>query len=229
MGKYVNKEIVGTRIGIFDVLKECDFKSNDGHRMFRVKCLNCGWESNMQMHKIKYARKCNHVEITGRYINPFIRWKEKRICAIFNGMKNRCYNYNDKSYRWYGAKGIKICNEWLDNPLLFEKWSIANGYNNNLTIDRIDETKDYSADNCRWVTLNNNSKYKSTTKETIVNGIRHTGREWANELLLGINTINMMLRKYEEEKVIRFIELRLKDKTKTRKPKQSWMNVYGLE
>lgn len=45
--------IIGTRIGLYDVLYECDFKSNDGHRMFHVKCSECGWETNMQMHQIK--------------------------------------------------------------------------------------------------------------------------------------------------------------------------------
>ena len=49
--------IVGTRIGLYDVLYECDFKSNDGHRMFHVKCSECGWESNVQMHRIKMLSK----------------------------------------------------------------------------------------------------------------------------------------------------------------------------
>lgn len=221
--------IVGKRIGLFDVLYECDFKSNDGHRMFHVKCSDCGWETDMQMHQIKYTKKCNHLETTGRYINPFIRWKDKRLCGIFQGMKVRCYNPNDRSYRWYGAKGIKICDEWLNNPLLFEEWSLKNGYNKNLTIDRIDETKGYSPDNCRWVTASDNSKYKSTTKETMVNGVIHTGREWANALNMGANTINQMLREYPEEQVISFIDARLKDKTKTRKSHQTWMQVYNID
>lgn len=223
------ENIIGERIGIFDVVYECDFKSNDGHRMFHVKCSECGWETNMQMHQIKYTTKCNHLETTGRYINPSIRWKDKRLCNIFKGMKIRCYNPNDRSYRWYGAKGIKICNEWLDSPLLFEKWSLENGYSKNLTIDRIDENKDYSPSNCRWVTLNNNSKYKSTTKETIVDSIRHTGREWADVLSIGTNTINKMLREYPEEQVVEFIHRRLQDKTKTRKSHQTWMNVYNID
>ena len=50
-------------------------------------------------------------------------------------MKQRCYNPNEKSYKWYGAKGIKICDEWINSPKSFEEWSLQNGYNDNLTID----------------------------------------------------------------------------------------------
>ena len=70
----------------------------------------------------------------------------------------------------YGGKGIRVCQEWLDNPELFEEWSLENGYEDNLTIDRIDSTKDYCPDNCRWVTLEDNAKYKSTTRVLDVDG-----------------------------------------------------------
>lgn len=98
-----------------------------------------------------------------------------------------------------------------------------------MTIDRKDESKDYSPDNCRWVTLSDNAKYKSTTRIIEVDGIEHTGREWPRFLNLGSNTINQMLREYPEEQVKEFIRLRLKDLTKTRHSHQTWMNVYGLE
>ena len=97
-----------------------------------------------------------------------------------------------------------------------------------MTIDRIDETKDYCPENCRWITLKNNSKYKSTTKITTVDGISHTGKEWADVLGLGINTINLMLRNYPEEQVQEFIRRRMADMNKTRRSHQTWMNVYGL-
>lgn len=65
------ESIVGTRQGIFDVMYECDFKSNDGHRMFHVKCSECGWESNIQMHQIKYTTVCRHTDSAGNYIIKF--------------------------------------------------------------------------------------------------------------------------------------------------------------
>ena len=156
-------------------------------------------------------------------------WQCQNLKRIFKGMKGRCYNKKLKDYRWYGAKGIKVCDEWLDNPKSFEDWALSNGYKKGLSIDRKNELKDYSPENCRWITLSDNAKYKSTTRIIEVDGIEHTGREWPELLNLGTNTINTMLRKYTEEIVKEFIRRRLQDLSKTRKPTQTWMNVYGLE
>ena len=229
MGKRKETSIVGARIGLYDVLYECDFKSNDGHRMFHVKCSECGWETNIQMHQIKYTKKCKHKNRFGEYITPGKIWENKRLYFIFKGMLDRCYNPKEKTYRWYGAKGIKVCDEWLQNPQSFEEWALNNGYEDNLTIDRIDENKNYSPDNCRWITNRDNAKYKSTTRIIEVDGIKHTGREWATILNFGCNIINTLCREYSENIVKEFIRRRLSNPNLKRKPKQSWMNVYGLE
>ena len=75
-----------------------------------------------------------------------------RTYNIFKMMMERCYNPKNISYPWYGGKGIKIHQEWLDDFSTFYKWAMNNGYNDNLEIDRIDPNKDYTPDNCRWVT-----------------------------------------------------------------------------
>ena len=224
----MSKDIVGERIGIWDVLYECDEKANDGHRLYRVKCIECGWETNMIKSGMYRAKKCNHVGFGGVYIADkydFV-WHYKRLQTIFNGMKRRCYSNNSKDFRWYGAKGIKVCAEWLNNPQSFESWALANGYNDTLTIDRKDENKDYCPENCRWVTLENNSKYKSTTSLITVNCETHTGKDWARKLGLSVNTINKYVKTYGLDNTIKFIEMYLKNPGLKPKSNQSYYNLY---
>ena len=182
----------------------------------------------MQKAHINRAQKCHHIGSDGTYVSTTadFTWSDQRIRKIFHDMKTRCYNQNDENYRWYGAKGIKICNEWITNPKLFEDWAFANGYTANLTIDRIDENKDYSPSNCRWITGKDNAKYKSTTSLITVDGETHTGSDWSKILGFGKNRINIYVREYGVVKVVEFIR-RFKDNpTLKPKHKQSYFDLY---
>lgn len=185
---------IGPNFGLYEILYECPTRAKDGHRLYHVRCSQCGWESDVLLSQVRKARTCCHRGVDGKYKHYQTRWRNKRIGDIFNGMKARCYNRFCKSYPKYGGKGIQISEEWLDNPNLFEEWSLHNGYSDGLTIDRIDSTSDYSAENCRWVSALSNSRYKSTTNTYEVDGEAHTGREWSSICQLGPNTINTIAR-----------------------------------
>jgi hypothetical protein len=104
--------------------------------------------------------------------------KHTRIYEIWCGMKKRCYNPHSKSYEHYGNKGITVCNEWLHNFENFYKWSILNGYNDNLQIDRIDTNGNYTPKNCRWITHAEQQRNKTNNIYLEHNGETKTLSEW---------------------------------------------------
>ncbi len=103
-----------------------------------------------------------------------------RIQRIYNGMKQRCYNKNNHGYGDYGGRGIKICDEWLgENGLLnFYNWAMANGYEDDLSIDRIENDGNYEPSNCRW-SNDSEQRRNQRQKQYEVDGEIHTIKEWA--------------------------------------------------
>lgn len=79
------------------------------------------------------------------------------------GIMERCANPNHIAYKKYGGRGITVCQEWIDSPQAFVDWALANGFSPELQIDRIDNDKGYSPDNCRWVTARENMRNRSNS------------------------------------------------------------------
>ena len=200
-------EICGKDIGIFKVLYLCNERTKDGHKKYHIKCNFCGAEFERKLSSIKETKICRHYNEQGHLCNFYTNWNwnNKKLKQVFHNMKGRCYNTKDKAYRFYGAKNIKICEEWLLNPKSFELWALENGYEEGLTIDRINPNDDYSPNNCRWIANEENVRYKSTTNYIDVNGIIKSGREWSKHLGLGINFINRYLNKNGMENTVMFI------------------------
>ena len=87
-----------------------------------------------------------------------------RLHQCYKDMFNRCYNQNNKSYKRYGNRGICICDEWLNDFYSFRDWALANGYSDDLTIDRIDVNGNYEPSNCRWVTVKAQNNNRSNNR-----------------------------------------------------------------
>ena len=221
---------VGTDIGIYHVDSLCEHRATDGHKLYHVKCKYCDFESDMRLFDIKYPKVCKHKSITGRTINFKPIWENNRLANIYYKMISRCYDCNDKSYQWYGEKGVVVCDEWLDNPKKFEEWALGNGYEEALTIDRIDPNGDYDPNNCRWIPLVENSRRAGKVNWVTIEDITMTGRQWAEKLGLGILTIDRYIRLYGEDKTKQLISRMLEDpiSNKNRKRDQTWFAVYGI-
>ena len=99
-----------------------------------------------------------------------------KIAFTYRNMLNRCYRESNEMYYLYGARGITVCDEWLgENGFVnFCNWSMQNGYKKDLTIDRIDNKKGYSPDNCRWVDIYVQANNKTNNIFLKINGVIDT-------------------------------------------------------
>lgn len=111
-----------------------------------------------------------------------------RLCRIWAYMKARCSSPKNKDYKYYGAKGVKVCEDWNDYDT-FKKWALDNGYQENLTIDRIDTNGNYEPSNCRWTTRKVQANNTTRNHYVTHNGVTKTISEWAEELKVSQRTI----------------------------------------
>ena len=135
-------------------------------------------------------------------------------------MKQRCYNPKHDHYKYYGARGITICDEWLNPEIIhlgcrgrftkgyqaFKEWALENGYADNLTIDRIDVNGNYEPSNCRWITLKEQSNNTRRNHLVTYKGKTQTLTQWSEELGFNYNRVKMRLNKlhWSVEKAFEF-------------------------
>lgn len=115
---------------------------------------------------------------------------QSRLYRIWGSMKRRCYNKNYKRYKDYGSRGIVVCQEWLEDFMSFYNWAMDNGYRDDLTIDRIDNNKGYSPNNCRFATPKQQARNRRNNINFTINGETHCLSEWCKILGLSYNTVH---------------------------------------
>lgn len=123
-------------------------------------------------------------------------WKHKpsRLKRIWTNMKTRCNNPNVQSYKNYGGRGITVCDEWTNSFLSFEFWAKSNGYNDSLTLDRINNNAGYCPDNCRWVTPKDQSRNMRKNVLLEYNSEIKCISAWAEEYNMDPSTIRKRIR-----------------------------------
>ena len=135
----------------------------------------------------KFKSGKNHVNYKhGLYKN--------RLYSIWSNMKSRCYCETYYLYKDYGARGITVCEEWKTDFTKFYDWAMKNGYQENLSIDRIDNNKGYLPDNCRWVTMKTQNRNRRNNHLITYNNKTQCVMDWANELGIKRQTIEKRLK-----------------------------------
>lgn len=112
-----------------------------------------------------------------------------KLCQVYYSIRKRCYNKKCKEYKYYGARGIVICTEWLNCFQAFYSWAMDNGYKEGLTIDRINVDGNYEPGNCRWVGRTTQNRNMRKNIYLTYNNRSQIMKDWARELNINYSTI----------------------------------------
>lgn len=185
-------DLQGRRFGKLLVLEE-DGKYGT-NIMWRCKC-DCGNEVRVRAASLMSGNStscgCGRIEaITSHGMT------DTQLFNAWRAMKRRCQANNKQCYKDYRGRGITVCEEWEHDFNAFKEWSLSNGYENKpkISLDRIDNDKGYSPDNCRWTTPKVQSRNRRTTVFLDYNGERHCLAEWAEKLGISQKTIGYRYR-----------------------------------
>lgn len=118
----------------------------------------------------------------------------KKIRNIWSGMVQRCHNPNTRGYKWYGAKGITVCDEWR-HFRTFKAWALSEGFEPGLSIERIDNSKGYCPENCKWIPLSEQGKNKTDNHYITFNGETKTITDWGKHLNVDKSALSHRLRR----------------------------------
>ena len=177
-------DIAGQRFGRLVAIAIDKEKSTVGRIFWHCVC-DCGGSKSVIVSSLRRGATrscgCLHYETaTANGYRPKTHGlSHHRIYKIWTGMIERCENPNNDAYVRYGGRGIDVCSEWRDSFMRFYEWAIGSGYADGLTIDRVDNDKGYSSDNCRWATYREQANNMRTNLLLTHKGNTHTLSEWS--------------------------------------------------
>ena len=164
------------------------------NRYYLFKC-DCGNVKSIIAHNVQRGatKSCGCI-CKEHPSHTIYGYSHTRIDNIYKSMIDRCENPKSYNYYKYGAKGIRVCKEWKEDKMSFFAWAFETGYADNLSIDRIDNSKGYSPNNCRWVTTKEQANNKTNNRIISAFGMKKTLAQWADYSGIPYNTLWARLR-----------------------------------
>ena len=183
------QDLTGQKFGRLTVL---EYKGNS---KWLCKC-DCGNIRIVRAYDMKIAKTiscgCYNKEHS-KNLHTIHNCAKTKIYNTWCNMKSRCYNKNNERYKIYGARGITVCQEWLDDFINFYNWAMANGYSDELSIDRIDVNGNYEPSNCRWANIELQSNNKRSNRFYTFNNETLTLKQWSIKLHINYFTLQKRL------------------------------------
>lgn len=183
---------IGDKYGRLSIIKEIEPKicGNQSHRQMLCKC-ECGNVVKVELAKLVagHTKSCGCLmkEVASKKASTH-RLSKTKIYRQWAGMKRRCYKSDSDNYKWYGGRGIKVCDEWRNSFENFYNWSMNNGYSKDLSIDRIDNNGNYEPNNCRWVNREIQSNNRRTNIMITFQGETKSLTQWCRYFNINYST-----------------------------------------
>lgn len=200
-----NEDLTGKRFGMLLVLGKDKDRDKTGCIKYICKC-DCGNVVSVRSSSLNDGNTSGcgcRLHNTGKKQRTYKHGNSRdRLYGIWSKMKSRCNNPNSDKYKYYGGRGIRVCAKWNapDGFASFRNWAISNNYTDELTIDRIDNDKGYSPDNCRWVTQKEQVLNTRRNRRITFNGRTLTISEWAEEFGFNRNSLSGYIRYHSKIK-----------------------------
>lgn len=194
------KDITGQKFGRLTAIKRIEAPAHLKHRcvFWLCKC-DCGNYVEVASHSLTSGdtKSCGcYCRQQARKTQLKHNGSYTRLYRIWRSMKCRCYEHNSNSYKYYGALGVEICVEWVHDFSAFQKWALTHGYENNLSIDRINTNDNYYPENCRWVDAKTQANNRRNNIYIEYDGHIKTLAEWANSTKINYQTLRARLFKH---------------------------------
>lgn len=223
-------DLTGKKFGRLTVIERTENKGKS--TMWLCKC-DCGNERIVSRNNLStgHSMSCGCLKKeTITKIKTTHGKRDTRLYHIWSSMKGRCITTSNHKYKNYGGRGITICEEWLNDFQAFYDWAMANGYSDDLSIDRIDVNGNYEPSNCRWTDAKTQMNNMTTNRLITYNGKTQTVSQWADET--GINRGTLITRfnlGWEEERALttkNFEAITYNNQTHTI---PEWSKITGIE
>lgn len=195
MSKFIDR--TGQKFGRLTLIERVE---NNKFNQVQWKCrCDCGKEVIVKAYSLTtgQTKSCGCLKKEQNYINIAKvkhNMSNTRLYNIWRDMKSRCLNPNNKRHKFYFDKSITVCDEWKNDFINFYNWAMANGYKDDLTIDRIDNDGNYEPNNCRWATVTEQNNNQSNNIRIKYEGFEYSLKDLSVKYNIKVSTLNSRLK-----------------------------------